>query len=155
MKEDSSLQDERVPLVPPPEPTRKRAHRDPGPYDRHQKPSTGSCNRQQKHRPSKLSFLPSQISSDAQLSPGALHVQQWLAAHPDPASLPHPDRKHLQSDTCSDVTVTSSSKRSVMIQVFERDNLLKNDLIPLDDNTEICISFARQLKKHPDTTNYR
>ncbi|KAL5267085.1 hypothetical protein ACHWQZ_G004200 [Mnemiopsis leidyi] len=129
-----------------------------------------SCFPYEKLRPGKLKLPPSSAAvlradSLTQLSPGAIDrnelVNKWLLLNPDPKTLSPPEPRSRASQR-SDVTPVSDSelKTFVMIQVFERDTLLKNELIPLcgTDNTEISISYSRDEHPQPsrsETTFFR
>ncbi|XP_063686355.1 uncharacterized protein LOC134820063 [Bolinopsis microptera] len=119
----------------------------------------------EKQRPSRITLKKPSIlrcSGDptTQLSPGVRdrNIHQWLQTNPDPLTLSHPD-PHLNNQKRSEIITVPESelKKFVMIQVFERDTLLKNELIPLSevDNTEICISYSRHESDHPETTEFR
>jgi len=118
----------------------------------------------EKPKPVKLKIAPipdsnrhvsplNQLSSPGSVVDQNLKVAEWLSKHQDqdPFSIPP------TSEIINSPNPDKELKKFVMIQVFERDTLLKNDLIPLSDtdNTEICISYIRQESIHHDTNNFR
>ena len=139
------------------------------PNRKRRKTPTGSpknvCVSYEKQRPSKInlkkpSILSCSTDPSTQLSPGVRdrNIHQWLQTNPDPLTLSHPDPHFNNQKRSEIITVPESElKKFVMIQVFERDTLLKNELIPLSevDNTEICISYSRHESDHPETTDFR
>ena len=127
-----------------------------------------TCFPYEKLRPGKLKIPPGgplRADSLTQLSPGAIDrhelVNQWLQLNPDPKTLSPPEPRRTAGQRSDVINIPDSElKTFVMIQVFERDTLLKNELIPLceTDNTEISISYNREehpQPSHRETTFFR
>jgi len=157
---DCNMSSDRQPLLPP------SPH--PSPPSRKRRNTTTSspknCTSNKPYeRPSRIKVGPILNCTTVpvnDLSPGVRdrNVEQWLRLTPDPQSLSHPDNRIINHSSSEVISIPPSElKKFVMIQVFERDTLLKNDLIPLSetDNMEICISYSRQERYHPETTDFR
>ena len=78
-------------------------------------------------------------------APGNRLVEEWLAKCPSPNEKQvYPHESHAQ--------------KFVMIQIFERDTLLKNDLIPMSsekENTEISIGFESERHQPEAETDFQ